>query len=118
MTRKTDLIAIAEKLEAASEPNQYIFYDAGELVFGTYDWIPTWLQFEAFLNGGAWTSAAEMLAPDGYCIVRVYQNPDGVFHIYLNNPSGENAAAYGESSHFALALAAASCRAWAEMCDE
>jgi hypothetical protein len=118
MTRKTDLIAIAEKLEAANEPNKDIFYDVGELVFGTYDWTPTWDDFEAFLNAGAWTSAAEMLVPEGCCIVRSYQNPDGVSHIYLNSPSGENAAAHGESSHFALALAAASCRAWAEMGDE
>jgi hypothetical protein len=115
MTRKTDLIAMAEKLETASEPNSLIFEDAWQLI---YDLRWCGQLFIDCCNISAWTSAAEMLVPEGYCIVRIYQNPDGVSDIYLNSHSGENATGYGGSIHFALALAAASCRAWAEMCDD
>jgi hypothetical protein len=118
MTRKTDLIAMAEKLEAENEPDQYIFYDAGELVFGTYDWVPTWLQFESFINGGAWTSAAEMLAQCGwdYSVFR-YGDGKGYDKVWCADNDG-TIERRSEAATPALALAAASCRAWAEMCNE
>ena len=61
----TDLI---QRIESAKEPRRELFEEAGQLLHGPYrtDWSGrNFYRFTAMLDAQAWTSAAEMLVPDG-----------------------------------------------------
>lgn len=68
----TDLI---QRIEAAKEPSKGYFTEAAKALWGWEGapeevdpdfWVARWVHFNKVLDAQAWTSAAEMLVPEGW----------------------------------------------------
>ena len=119
MTRKTDLIAMAEKLEVAMDPTYELFAEAVELITA-HKITARRLKVRAAAHCGYWTSAAEMLVPEGWLIIRLSElGQAGACEVFLGCTGNDTSSLSDHGARTpALALAAAACRAHSGMCDD
>ena len=61
----TDLAALIERLEKASEPDKKLWMDAYEAIHGRQNITLRWGRFLVLIDVGAWLDAAVMLVPEG-----------------------------------------------------
>jgi len=117
----TDLTELIEK--KVEEPTYALFRECYVAVFGEpqfkapYEGHGNYRRFRTLLDAGAWTDAAMMLMPEGWCLLLAWNQTRSICNVH-SRPVGDPAGvwpAHGEAQTPALAIVAAALKARAAL---